>query len=67
MYSGGHGTAQDNVQAHKWFSIASELGDYNAASRRDELAARMPADEIAESELLVKTWMERYATLQANQ
>ena len=67
MYSGGHGAAQDNVQAHKWFSIASELGDYNAASRRDELAARMSADEISESELLAKTWMERYATLQANQ
>ncbi len=67
MYSGGHGTAQDNVQAHKWFSIASELGDYNAASRRDELAARMSADEIAESKLLAKTWLEHHATLQANQ
>jgi hypothetical protein len=67
MCSGGYGAAQDNVQAHKWFSIASNLGDYNAASRRDELAARMSADEIAESQLLAKTWMERYATLQANQ
>jgi hypothetical protein len=67
MYSGGHGAAQDNVQAHKWFSIASELGDYNAASRRDELAARMPADEIAEASLLAKNWMERYESLHANQ
>ena len=67
MYVGGYGAAQDNVQAHKWFSIATELGDYNAASRRDELAARMSADEVAEASLLAKTWMERYATLQANQ
>lgn len=67
MYSGGHGAAQDNVQAHKWFSIASEMGDYNAASRRDELAARMSADDIAAASLLAKNWMERYETLDANQ
>ena len=67
MHSGGYGAAQDNVRAHKWFSIAAELGDYHAASRRDDLAARMSADEIAEGNLLAKTWMENYATLQANQ
>jgi len=67
MYLGGHGAAQDNVQAHKWFSIAAELGDYNAASRRDELAARMSADDIAAASLLAKTWMESYETLDANQ
>ncbi len=67
MCSGGYGTAQDNVQAHKWFSIASELGDYNAASRRDELGARMSADESAAADLLAKNWMERYETLHANQ
>ena len=31
MHSGGYGAAQDNVRAHKWFSIAAELGDYHAA------------------------------------
>ena len=67
MYSGGYGAAQDNVQALRWFGIASNLGDYNAASRRDELAARMSTDEIAEASLLAKTWMEHYETLQANQ
>ncbi len=67
MYLGGHGAAQDNVQAHKWFSIASELGDYNAASRRDELAARMSADEIAAAGLLAKTWMESHETVHVNQ
>ena len=67
MYSGGYGAAQDNVQALKWFGIASEMGDYNAASRRDELAARMSADGIAEASLLTKTWMEHYETPHANQ
>ena len=67
MCSGGYGTAQDNVQAHKWFSIAAELGDYNAASKRDELAPRMSADDIAAADLLAKTWMESYETVHANQ
>jgi hypothetical protein len=67
MHSGGYGAAQDNVRALKWFGIAAKLGDYNAASRRDELAARMSADEIAEASLLAKTWMERYEPLHANQ
>ncbi len=67
MYSGGYGAAQDNLQALKWFGIASELGDYNAASRRDELAARMSADEIAAASLLTKNWLERYETVHANQ
>ena len=66
MYSRGFGAAQDNVQAHKWFSIASELGDYNAASKRDDLAAKMSADEITAADQLASTWLESYQTLQAN-
>jgi len=67
IYSGGFGADQDKVQAHKWFSIASELGDYNAASKRDDLAARMSADEIAAAAQLATTWLESYQKLLANQ
>lgn len=67
MYSGGFGAEIDNVLAHKWFSIASELGDYNAASKRDDVAARMTADEIAEAAALAIAWMESFQNLHANQ
>jgi TPR repeat protein len=66
MYSGGFGAAQDNVQAHKWFTIASELGDQSAAFTRDDLAARMSAEEIAEAERLANEWIESHQDLQAN-
>ena len=67
MYSRGFGTDQDIVQAHKWFNIASELGDYNAASKRDDLAARMSEEQVAESGSLAADWLQTYRSLQANQ
>ena len=67
MYFGGFGAAKDYVQAYKWFGIASEMGDLNAASKRDDLAARMSAEEIATATQMTSTWVENYQTLQANQ
>jgi TPR repeat protein len=67
MYVGGFGVAKDNVQAHKWFAIAAELGDYNAASKRDSLAAKMSADEIAEANGLANSWWKDFQNLHANQ
>ncbi len=66
MYSSGFGAERDNVQAHMWFSIASDLGDYNAASKRDDVAARMSADEIAAAAVLADAWLESFRKLPAN-
>ncbi len=66
MYSGGFGAEMNNVLAHKWFSIASELGDSNAAYKRDDVAARMTAAEIAEAAVLAIAWMESYQNLHVN-
>ncbi len=67
MYSGGFGVAQDRVQAHKWFTIAAELGDFNAASKRDYLADRLSADELAEANRLANNWWKDFQNLHANQ
>ena len=67
MYFGGFGVAQDNVQAHKWFAIAAELGDYNAASKRDSLAEKLSADEMAEATRLASNWSKDFQNLHANQ
>jgi len=66
MYSSGFGVAQDNIQAHRWLSIAAELGDYNASFKRDDLAARMSAEEISEADGLASAWLEGHQELQAN-
>lgn len=67
MYSGGFGATQDEVQAHMWFNVASELGDYNAKSKRDNLAARMSAEEIDKADRLANMWLEGYQGMQVNQ
>jgi len=67
MYAGGFGPEQDILQAHKWFSIASELGEYNAGSKRDDLAAKMSAEQIAESTDLASAWVDSFRNLHANQ
>lgn len=67
MYLRGFGVAQDNVQAHKWFNIAAELGDFGAASRRDDLTGKMSPEEIAEATGLATTWLEEHPGLLANE
>jgi TPR repeat protein len=67
MYFGGFGAEKDYVQAHKWFNIAAEMGDLNASSKRDDLAARMSADEIAAAAEMASTWLTNYQALHANQ
>lgn len=67
MYSGGFGAEQDNVQAHKWFSVASALGNLSAAQRRDDLAARMSAEDLSEAGNLATAWLEQNQGLLANQ
>jgi uncharacterized protein len=49
-YCIGHGVAQDNVTAHKWFNIAAIKGSEKAKSYRLELSQEMTAVEIAEAQ-----------------
>ena len=49
-YCIGHGVAQNNITAHKWFNIAAIKGSEKAKSYRLELAQEMTATEIAEAQ-----------------
>jgi hypothetical protein len=49
-YCIGHGVAQNNIIAHKWFNIASIKGSEKAKSYRLELSQEMTASEIAEAQ-----------------
>ena len=60
MYYQGQGVTQDYVLAHKWFNLAAARATGNDnekfAKARDEVAARMTADQIAEAQRLAREW-----------
>ena len=59
MYANGRGVAQSNVKALAWLEIASR-GEYSMAkSARDNVEARMTADQIAEAQKLARECVAR--------
>jgi len=72
MYASGRGTAQDYVQALKWFTLAIAFGDtkppaplgiklvdtskYTALEQRDRLIALMTSAQTTEAERLAQEW-----------
>ena len=60
-YANGHGVPQDYVRAHMWFNLAAS-GAGVASFReqwtkyRDEMAAKMTPDQIAEAQRLASEW-----------
>ena len=56
MYANGLGVQQDYAAAYVWFSLAAAMGDEDAASARDTVAAHMSPDQIAEAQRLAAEW-----------
>lgn len=62
MYSFGHGVPQDYVQALMWFSLAVSRSSEDVrlqqvfATARDNLAAEMTPQQIAEAQRLAREW-----------
>lgn len=50
----GLGTAMNLVEAYKWFSLASDQGDKDSTTGRDNVAASMTPDQIAEAQRLAR-------------
>ena len=46
----GRGVGQDYVSAHMWLNLAATAGDESARTLRDQVAARMTREQIAEAE-----------------
>ncbi len=61
MYDHGHGVPQDYAQAHMWYNLAASHAE-DAATRemavknRDEVAAKMTPDQIAEAQRMASEW-----------
>lgn len=50
MYADGKGVVQDYVAAHRLLNLAAAAGLDGASAARDELAARMTPDQVAEAQ-----------------
>ncbi len=54
MYDKGEGTAQDYVQAHKWWNIASVNGNDKAKTLKDRIEKKMTSTQITKANILAK-------------
>lgn len=52
----GAGVPQDYIQAHMWANLAASRGSASAMKLRDELAAKMTPDQIAEAQKAASRW-----------
>ena len=44
------------AESYKWFALAANQGDQDAAKKRDEVAAHLDPQSLAAAQLAVKTW-----------
>tara|TARA_R110000824_G_scaffold118960_16_gene272429 strand:- start:8915 stop:12013 length:3099 start_codon:yes stop_codon:yes gene_type:complete len=52
----GLGVPQDLVLAYKWLAIAANGGDKGAATKRDEVGARLDPAKLAQAKQAVQSW-----------
>jgi localization factor PodJL len=53
----GLGTDKNIAEAYKWFALAAAQGDREAAKKRDDVAARLDADELASARDTAKSFV----------
>ena len=54
------GLPQDLVQTHMWYNLAAAQGNAEAARFRDEVAAVMTGEQVAEAQRLAQEWLEKH-------
>lgn len=58
-YDKGEGVPKNDVEAYKWFNLAAAQGLKHAAGYRDQTAAHMTPDQIAEAQRLSSAFVLR--------
>jgi localization factor PodJL len=56
LYARGIGVQANLAESYKWFAIAAGRGDQDAATKRDEVAARLDAQTLMAANLAVQTF-----------
>ena len=59
--------AYDPLEAYKWFSLAALRDDIDASSKRDIIAAKLTAEQIAEGNAIIDVWTSGHTGLLAKQ
>ena len=62
----GLGSAVDLAEAYKWFALAAAQGDTDAASKRDEIGAKLDADSLGKAKAATAAFVPRNASPIAN-
>ena len=61
LYRDGSGVARDDIEAHKWFDLASALNfDPRAQFQRDLIARRMTSEQIVEAQRRAQEWINAF-------
>ncbi|KFC75338.1 Sel1-like repeat protein [Bosea sp. LC85] len=63
----GLGVSADLGQSYLWFAIAAKQGDDDAARKRDEVAGRLNANDLAAAKLAVDSWKAKVLEPSANE
>lgn len=66
LLSRGLGVQQNLVAAYAWFAIAAAQGDNDAATRRDELEARLDPDQLATAKAMASSFHAKTPDAAAN-
>ena len=56
LYARGMGVEQNLVQSYMWFAVAATQGDAEAARKRDEVAARLDARDLATAKSITEAF-----------
>jgi localization factor PodJL len=62
----GLGVAQNLASSYSWFAIAAAQGDEDAGKKRDDVAARLTADNLAAAKAMVEAFRPKSADPAAN-
>ncbi|WP_158806695.1 SEL1-like repeat protein [Beijerinckia sp. L45] len=63
----GLGTQQSLVQSYQWLAIAAQQNDADAATKRDEVAAKLNAADLAVAKALASTFRAKIADVAATE
>jgi localization factor PodJL len=67
LYARGLGTAQDISQSWIWFSLASAQGDEDAGKKRNDVAGRLNAPQLAAAKAIVDNFKPRVGDKASNE
>ena len=56
LYEHGDGVQKDFAQAYMWYTLGAANGGTIGAMKRDDLAARMTSDQLAQAKKLTREW-----------